>query len=155
MYDFQLLTISATLYHMQWTAEGCFLVPSVWVFLFVYEISLKVPDGFASNSHGRHVWSLTRKCLKVKVTRDKNGIFRPFWRSACGLCLVEHLWCYRQSRQSRHFTTQPQVTCASTVPGKMAKMHKSHFHSVGLCYTHSAPVCCIPERKSCHLWCVW
>ena len=28
---------------------------------------------------------------KVKVTRDKNGIFRPFRRLACGLCSVKHL----------------------------------------------------------------
>jgi len=35
-----------------------------------------------------------------------------------------------------------------------AETRKSHFHSVGLCYTHNAPVCCLPERKSCHLWCV-
>jgi len=29
---------------------------------------------------------------KVKVTRDKHGILQPFWRPACGLCLVKHLW---------------------------------------------------------------
>jgi len=34
-------------------------------------------------------------------------------------------------------------------------MQKSHFHSVGLCYTHNAPTRCLPERKNCHLWCVW
>ena len=28
---------------------------------------------------------------KVKVTGDKNGIFRPFRRPACGLCLAKHL----------------------------------------------------------------
>jgi len=28
---------------------------------------------------------------KVKVTRDKNDIFQPFRRHACGLCLVRHL----------------------------------------------------------------
>jgi len=28
--------------------------------------------------------------LKVKVTRDKNGILGPFRRSACGLCFVKH-----------------------------------------------------------------
>jgi len=26
-------------------------------------------------------------------------------------------------------------------------MQKSHFHSVGLCYTHNAPVHCLPEKK--------
>jgi len=55
----------------------------------------------------------------------------------------------------RRFTMPPQITCASALPGKMGK-HKNHiFHSIGLCYTHSAPVCCLPERKNCHLWCVW
>jgi len=28
---------------------------------------------------------------------------------------------------------------------------KSHTYSVGLCYTHNAPVCYLLERKSCHL----
>jgi len=46
-----------------------------------------------------------------------------------------------------------QVTCISALPGKTGT-RKSHFHSVGLCYTHNAPVRC-PERKSCQLWCVW
>jgi len=41
----------------------------------------------------------------------------------------------------------PQVTCASALPGKMGK-HESHiFHSIGLCYTHNAPVHCLPEKK--------
>jgi len=60
------------------TAEGLFLMPSVWVFLFVHKISLKPLNRFAPNSHGRHVWSLAQTSLKVKVTRTKNGIFRHF-----------------------------------------------------------------------------
>jgi len=51
----------------------------------------------------------------------------------------------------------PQIACASALPGKMGK-HENHiFHSnavlvkstaaVGLCCTHSAPVCCLSERK--------
>jgi len=55
----------------------------------------------------------------------------------------------------RRFTVPPQITCASTLPVKTGK-HENHiFHSVGLCYTHNAPVRCLPERKNCHLWCVW
>ena len=47
----------------------------------------------------------------------------------------------------RRFTMPPQLTCASALPGKMGK-HENHiFHSVGLCCTHSAPVCCLPGRK--------
>jgi len=40
-------------------------------------------------------FELWRSRSKVKgqgqITRDKNVIFRPFWRPACGLCLVKHL----------------------------------------------------------------
>jgi len=36
-------------------------------FLFVYEISREPLNGFAPNSHGRRVWSLARRSLKVKV----------------------------------------------------------------------------------------
>jgi len=35
-------------------------------FLFVYEISQELLNGFAPNSHGTRVWSLTRTSLKVK-----------------------------------------------------------------------------------------
>ena len=52
---------------------------------------------------------------------------------------------------------QPQMTCASALPGKMGK-HKNHIiHSnallvesaaaVGLCCTHSEPMRCLTERK--------
>jgi len=44
-----------------------FGVVRLWPFLFVYEISLEPLDGFAPNPHGRHVWSLARMSLKVKV----------------------------------------------------------------------------------------
>jgi len=34
--------------------------------------------------------------------------------------------------------------------------NESHiFHAIGLCYTHNAPLHCLPKRKKCHLWCVW
>ena len=37
---------------------------------------------------------------------------------------------------------------ASALPGKTRK-HENHiFHSIGLCYTHSAPVCYLSERKN-------
>jgi len=39
----------------------------------------------------------------------------------------------------------PQITCACALPVK----HENHiFHSIGLCYTRSAPVRCLPERKN-------
>jgi len=54
----------------------------------------------------------------------------------------------------------PQITCASALPGRMGK-HENHiFHSnvvlvesaaaVGLCCTHNASVCCLPERTRTH-----
>jgi len=47
----------------------------------------------------------------------------------------------------RRFTTPPQITCASALCVKMGK-HENHiFHSIGLCYTHNAPVRCLPQRK--------
>ena len=45
---------------------------SLWFFLFVYEISPELLNGFAPKSHGRRVWSLAWMSLKVKVTRVKN-----------------------------------------------------------------------------------
>ena len=45
----------------------------------------------------------------------------------------------------------PEITCASALPVKTGK-HENHiFHSIGLHYTHNAPVRCLPERKNCHL----
>jgi len=57
-----------------------FLAPSVCGFLFLHETSLELLNCFAPNSHGRHVWSLTRTSLKVKVkvTRDKKQHFSAF-----------------------------------------------------------------------------
>jgi len=64
-------------------------------FLFMCELSLEPLNVFVPNSQERRVWSLAATSLKakpmVKVTREKNSIFRPFRRSACGLCLVKHL----------------------------------------------------------------
>jgi len=36
--------------------------------------------------------SLVQTNLEVKVTRGKKWHVLPFWRLACGLCLVKHLW---------------------------------------------------------------
>ena len=64
-------------------------------FLFVYEISWELLSGFAPDSQGRHVWSLARTSLNLKVKgkghHGQNGIFRSFQWPACSLCLVKHL----------------------------------------------------------------
>jgi len=66
--------------------------------VFVYEISPELLNGFAPNSLGRRVWSLSQTSLKVKDKDQrsrspgtKNGIFPAFRKLVCGLCLVEHL----------------------------------------------------------------
>jgi len=57
----------------------------------------------------------------------------------------------------RRFAVSNQITCASALPGKTRKHGNHIFHStavlvesaaaVGLCCTHNAPVCCLPESK--------
>jgi len=54
-------------------------------------------------------------------------------------------------------TMPPQITCASTLPGNLAKRENTKitflFFSQLDCehYTHNAPVRCLPERKKFHL----
>jgi len=40
----------------------------------------------------------------------------------------------------------PHVACASALPGKTRKHKNDIFHSIGLCYTNSAPVRYLPEK---------
>ena len=59
-----------------------FLALSV-TFLFLYEISQELLNGFVPNSQGRRVWSLTRTSLSVKVKGQghwgqKTTFFGPF-----------------------------------------------------------------------------
>jgi len=44
----------------------CFWRHQSVMFLFVYEISPELLNGFAPNSHGRHVWSLAQPSLRVR-----------------------------------------------------------------------------------------
>jgi len=52
------------------SAEGSVFGAVSLCFLFVYEMPREPLNGLAPNSHGRRVWSLARKSLKVK---DKNA----------------------------------------------------------------------------------
>jgi len=84
-------------YRTQWTAEGS-VFGAASLLVFVYEISREPLNGFAP----KFTW---KSCLVpcsdefkgqdqrsiAKVTRDTNGIFGPFRRPACGLCLLKHL----------------------------------------------------------------
>jgi len=60
------------------------------------------------------------------------------------------------NQKTLYYTTlRPQITCASALPVKTGT-HENHiFHWIGLCYTHNAPVRCLPERKNVTCWCVW
>jgi len=44
-----------------------------------------------------------------------------------------------------HATSNNLCFCTTWQNGKTRKSH--FFHSIGLCYTHNAPVHCLPERK--------
>jgi len=70
-----------------------FLAPLVCGFLFVYEISLEPLNGFAPNSGGRRVWSLTLRSLKVKVEGQgqSQGQRAAFFGPFGGLCAV-YVW---------------------------------------------------------------
>jgi len=62
---------------------------------------------------------------------------------------------YKVGNQKTLYYATSKITCASALPGKTRK-HENHiFHSIGLCYTHNTPVRYLPERKNCHMWCVW
>ena len=84
-------------YHTQSAVEGSvFGTVSLWCFVCVWNIP------------GTAEWicvKFTRKmCLiprldefegqgqKSRSLGTKNGIFWPFWRPGCGLCLIKHLW---------------------------------------------------------------
>ena len=60
-----------------------------FVRFFVPQISPELLNGFAPNlPEDVRVWSVARTSLNVKVTRDKNDIFRPIRQPACSLCLM-------------------------------------------------------------------
>jgi len=76
--------------------------PSLWGFLFVYEIYQKPLNRFAPNSQRRRVWSLDRASLKVRVkVQGHHG-------------------------QKRHFSTL-SVACVRFVFGKTS-LASSCFH---------------------------
>jgi len=55
---------------------------------------------------------------------------------------------------TRKVANQKTLYCATlsnlcfSPTSQKGETQKSHFHSVGLCYTHNAPVHCLSERKS-------
>jgi len=61
------------------------------VTLFVYEISWELLNRFVPNSHGKHVWSLARTSLKVRVKGQGHRDKKTAFSAAYGSCLVKHL----------------------------------------------------------------
>ena len=53
-----------------------------------------------------------------------------------------------------NFDMPLRITCASALPDKTQKHENRIFHSIGLCYTHNAPVCHLPERKMLSVMCL-
>jgi len=53
------------------------------------------------------------------------------------------------NQKTLYYTTLSNLCFCTT--WQNGETRKSHFHSVGLCYTYNAAVRCLPERKSCHL----
>ena len=81
---------------MQWTAEGSvFGAVSLWVFWFVYEISLEPLNGFAPDSHRRRLGpradEFEGQGQRSRSPGTNNCIIWPFQWPGCGLCLVKHL----------------------------------------------------------------
>jgi len=89
-----LATISITIYRTQWTAEG-----SVFGFGHHQSVGFFVCVWNISGTAERICTKFTQMCLVPRSDKSegqghqgqKNGIFRPFRRPACGLCLEKHL----------------------------------------------------------------
>jgi len=87
------LLLTTFLPHAVNCGRFCFWRRQSVVFLVVYEISREQLNGFATNSHGRRVWSLARTRSRSKVKgqghQGQKTHCRPFRRPACVLCLVK------------------------------------------------------------------
>ena len=73
---------------MQRTVEGSVFGAISLRFLFVYEISPELLNGFAPNSHGRHLVPHSDKFEGQGHQRQKRH-FSALSAAACGLCLGE------------------------------------------------------------------
>ena len=89
-----------------------FLAPLICgFFVCVWHVSGELLNGFVQNLHRRCFWSLAWTSLKVKVTRDKSGIFLPFgslravyvWWNIFSLITQPKSWCsfYRLTEGGR------------------------------------------------------
>jgi len=86
-----------SIYRTQWTAEG-FVFDAVYDFFVCLWNILGTAERICAKFTGKTClvpcsdeFECQGQRSKVKVTRDKNGFFRPFQRPVCGLCLVKHL----------------------------------------------------------------
>jgi len=95
--------------------------------------------------HGQYTVSQKTSHLWLAITlTHMNGFWYFFGRNVTNKVGNQKMLYYATSSNLCFCTTWQN-----------GQTRKSHFHSVGLCYTHNARVRCLLERKSCHMWCVW
>jgi len=99
-----------------------------------------------------------RRSATRRPTYTKPGSYTPCLkkRPTFDLLWVWHTWIDfdifggnvtdKVGNQKTHYYATSSNLCFCTT-GQNGETRKSHFHSVGLCYIHNAPVRCLPERK--------
>jgi len=103
----------------------------------VHITAIKQFTNYSVSQKTSHIW------LAITLTH-MNGFWYFFGRSVTDKI---------GNQKTLYYATSSNLCFCTT--WQNAETQTSHFHSVGLCYTHNAPVRCLPERNSCHLWCVW
>jgi len=107
------LAVLPCVYRTQCTVVGSVFGVISLCFLFVYEISPELLNGYAPNSRGRHVGSLAWTSLKVKVKgQDHQGQKTAFfWPSAACVWFV---WFMLASSFSSDFSRRKPLGISST-----------------------------------------
>jgi len=113
-------------YHDLWKQETRVPMLSFSTVFVIHRVSKNVPP-LACYNFDTHEWILT---FFGRIVTNKVG-----------------------NQKTRHYAIS-NILCFCTT-WQNGKTQQSHFHSIGLCYINNAPVCCLPERKNCHLWFVW
>jgi len=105
----------------------------LWLFLFVYEISPELLNGYAPNSQGRRVWSLAGTSLKVKV--NFGGLHVVYvWKNIFALVIIiikQCLACYMA-------VMNWQILCMFLLP--WSKTFSWRFRSCWITFIQNNPV---------------
>jgi len=91
---------------------------------------------------------------RVSKKRPTFGLLQ-LWRTWMDfyIFLAEMLTNNVGNQKTLYYATSNNLCFCTT--WQNAETRKSHIPSVGLCYRHNALVRYLPERKNCHMWCVW